>query len=73
MIEYEEQSNDIARYFMEYFKYRKSLIYLTVDNAITARRNSRIDLYLRIRKAESSNSKCRKDTLPNPSFSGGSN
>lgn len=38
---------------MERFKYRKSLVRLTVDNIITTRRNSRVDLYLRIRKVES--------------------
>ena len=53
MIEYEELRNDIDCYLMERFKYRKSLVYLTVDNVITTRRNSRIDLYLRIRKVES--------------------
>ena len=53
MIEYEELKNDIDRYLMERFKYRRSLVYLTVDNVITTRRNSRIDLYLRIRKVES--------------------
>ncbi len=52
MIEYEELRADIDRYLMEHFKYRKSLIRLTVDNVITTRRNSRIDLYLRIRKVE---------------------
>lgn len=53
MIEYEELRADIDRYLMERFKYRKSLVYLTVDNVITTRRNSCIDLYLRIRKAKS--------------------
>ena len=53
MIEYEELRADIDRYLMERFKYRKSLVYLTIDNVITTRRNSRIDLYLRIRKVES--------------------
>ena len=53
MIEYEELRADIDRYLMERFKYRKSLIRLTVDNLIASRRNSRVDLYLRIRKAES--------------------
>ncbi|TWV56975.1 GNAT family N-acetyltransferase [Parabacteroides distasonis] len=53
MIEYEELRNDIDRYLMERFKYRKSLVCLTVDNIIATRRNSRIDLYLRIRKVES--------------------
>lgn len=38
---------------MERFKYRKSLVRLTVDNIITTRRNSRVDLYLRIRRIES--------------------
>ena len=38
---------------MERFKYRKSLVYLTIDNVITTRRNSRIEMYLRIRKVES--------------------
>lgn len=53
MIEYEELRADIDRYLMERFKYRKSLVCLTIDNVITTRRNSRIDLYLRIRKIES--------------------
>ena len=53
MIVYEELRNDIDRYLMERFKYRKSLVRLTVDNIITTRRNSRIDLYLRIRKVKS--------------------
>lgn len=53
MIEYEELRADIDRYLMERFKYRKSLVSLTIDNVITTRRNSRIDLYLRIRKTQS--------------------
>ena len=53
MIEYEELRADIDLYLMERFKYRKSLVCLTIDNVITARRNSRIDLYLRVRKVES--------------------
>lgn len=53
MIEYEELRADIDRYLMERFKYRKSLVRLTVDNIITTRRNSRVDLYLRIRKVQS--------------------
>lgn len=53
MIEYEELRANIDRYLMERFKYRRSLVHLTVDNVITTRRNSRIDLYLRIRKVES--------------------
>ena len=53
MIEYEELRNDIDRYLMERFKYSKPLVNLTVDNIIATRRNSRIDLYLRIRRVES--------------------
>ena len=53
MIEYEELRADIDRYLMERFKYRKSLVRLTADNIITTRRNSRVDLYLRIRRIES--------------------
>lgn len=53
MIEYEELRTDIDRYLMEHFKYRKSLVCLTADNIIATRRNSRVDLYLRIRKVES--------------------
>ena len=53
MIEYEELRNDIDRYLMERFKNRKSLVCLTIDNVIATRRNSRIDLYLRVRKVES--------------------
>lgn len=53
MIEYEELRTDIDRYLMERFKYRKSLVRLTVDNIITTCRNSRVDLYLRIRRIES--------------------
>ncbi|WP_278945487.1 GNAT family N-acetyltransferase [Parabacteroides johnsonii] len=53
MIEYEELRADIDRYLMERFKYRKSLVRLTADNIIATRRNSRVDLYLRIRKVES--------------------
>ena len=53
MIEYEELRTDIDRYLMVRFKYHKSLVRLTVDNIISTRRNSRIDLYLRIRKVES--------------------
>ena len=53
MIEYEELRADIDRYLMERFKYRKSLVRLTVDNVITTRRNNRVDLYLRVRKVES--------------------
>lgn len=53
MIEYEELKTDIDRYLMERFKYRKSLVRLTMDNIIATRRNSRADLYLRIRRIES--------------------
>lgn len=45
MIEYEGLRADIDHYLIERFKYRKSLVYLMVDNAITTRRNSRVDLY----------------------------
>ena len=53
MIEYEELRADIDHYLMERFKYRKSLVRLTVDNIVTTRRNSRVNLYLRIRRIES--------------------
>ena len=53
MTEYEEIRASIDRYLMERFKYRVSLVYLTMDNVIAIRRNSRVDLYLRIRKVES--------------------
>ena len=53
MIEYEELRAEIDRYLMERFKYRKSLVFLIVDKIIATRRNSRVDLYLRIRKVES--------------------
>ena len=53
MIEYEELRADIDCYLMKRFKYRKSLVCLTVDNIITTRRNSRVDLYFRIRRVES--------------------
>lgn len=53
MIEYEELRANIDCYLMERFKYRKSLVCLTTDNIIATRRNSRVDLYLRIRKVES--------------------
>lgn len=48
MIEYEELRVEIDCYLMDQFKYRKSLVRLTVDNVIVTHRNSRIDLYLRI-------------------------
>lgn len=53
MIEYKELRADIDCYLMGRFKYRKSLVCLTVDNVIDTRRNSRVDLYLRIRRIES--------------------
>lgn len=53
MNEYEEIRNEIDRYLMKRFKYRTPLVHLTSDNVVTTRRNSRIDLYLRIRKVES--------------------
>lgn len=53
MIEYEELRANIDGYLMKRFKYHKSLVWLTVDNIITTRRNSRVDLYLRIRRIES--------------------
>jgi len=53
MNEYEEIRNEIDIYLMERFKYRIPLVHLTSDNVVTTRRNSRIDLYLRIRKVES--------------------
>lgn len=53
MNEYEEIRKEIDIYLMKRFKYRLSLVRLTPDNILTTRRNSRIDLYLRIRKIES--------------------
>ncbi len=53
MNEYEEIRKEIDIYLMKRFKYRLSLVYLTPDNIIVIRRNSRVDLYLRIRKVES--------------------
>lgn len=53
MIEYDELRVDIDRYLMERFKFRRSLVYLTVDNVVTTRRNCRIDLYLHIRRVKS--------------------
>ncbi|NDV67768.1 GNAT family N-acetyltransferase [Dysgonomonas sp. 216] len=53
MNECEEIRKAIDNYLMKRFKYRLSLVYLTPDNILTTRRNSRIDLYLRIRKVES--------------------
>lgn len=53
MNEYEEIRGAIDIYLMNRFKYRLSLVRLTPDNIVTTRRNSRIDLYLRIRRKES--------------------
>lgn len=53
MNEYEKIRKEIDIYLMERFKYRLSLVYLTPDNIVTTRRNSRVDLYLRIRRIES--------------------
>jgi len=53
MNEYEEIKEAIDSYLMKRFKYRRPLVYLTPDNVITTRRNSRVDLYLRIRKVKS--------------------
>lgn len=53
MNEYEDIRKEIDIYLIERFNYRLSLVYLTPDNILTTRRNSRIDLYLRIRRKES--------------------
>lgn len=53
MNEYEEIRKAIDIYLMKRFRYHRSLVYLAPDNIVTTRRNSRIDLYLRIRKVES--------------------
>ena len=53
MNEYEEIRNEIDTYLMKRFKYRVPLVHLTSDNVVSTRRNSRIDLYLRIRRVES--------------------
>jgi hypothetical protein len=53
MNEYEEIREAIDIYLMKRFKYRRSLVWLTPDNILTTRRNSRVDLYLRIRKVKS--------------------
>lgn len=53
MNEYEEIRKAIDAYLMKRFKYRLSLVRLTLDNIVTTRRNSRIDLYLRIRRIKS--------------------
>lgn len=53
MNEYEKIRSEINMYLMKRFKYRVPLVHLTSDNVVTTRRNSRVDLYLRIRKVES--------------------
>jgi len=53
MNEYEEIRKEIDSYLMKRFKYHVPLLYLTPDNIIVARRNKRVDLYLRIRRVES--------------------
>lgn len=53
MNEYEAIRKKIDSYLMERFKYRLSLVYLTSDKVIALRRNSRVSLYLRIRRIES--------------------
>lgn len=53
MNEYKEIRKEIDSYLMKRFKYRLSLVYLTNDNVIVTRRNSHVDLYLRIRKVKS--------------------
>lgn len=53
MNEYKEIRKEIDSYLMKRFKYRRSLLYLNSDNNIVCRRNSRVDLYLRIRRKES--------------------
>lgn len=53
MNEYEEILKAIDIYLMKRFKYRLSLVSLTPDNIVTTRRNSRVDLYLRVRREQS--------------------
>lgn len=53
MNECEAILKEIDNYLMERFKYRVSLVYLTPDNIVATRRNSRVGLYLRIRRIES--------------------
>lgn len=53
MNEYEEIREAIDIYLMKRFKYCLSLVSLTPDNIVTTRRNSQIDLYLRIRRIKS--------------------
>lgn len=53
MNDYEAIRQEIDNYLMERFKYRLSLLYLTLDNIVATLKNKRVDLYLRIRKVES--------------------
>lgn len=53
MNEYEAILKETDSYLMERFKYRVSLVYLTPDNIVATRKNSRVGLYLRIRRIES--------------------
>lgn len=53
MNEYEEIRKEIDSYLMKRFKYRVPLLCLTPDNIIVARRNKRVDLYLRVRRVAS--------------------
>lgn len=53
MNDYEAIRQEIDNYLMERFKYRLSLLYLTLDNIVASRKNKRVDLYLRIRKVKS--------------------
>ena len=53
MNENEKIRKEIDNYLMNRFKYRLSLVYLTPDNIIICRRNSRVNLYLRLRRIES--------------------
>lgn len=53
MNEYEAIRQEIDSYLMERFKYRLSLLYLTLDNIVATRKSKRVDLYLRIRKVKS--------------------
>lgn len=50
---YEEIRSEIDSYLMNRFKYRRPLVHLTPDHIVSTRRNSRIDLYLRIRRVAS--------------------
>ena len=50
MNKYEEIRKEIDIYLMKWFKQRLSFVYFTPDNVINTRRNSRVDLYLHIRK-----------------------